>query len=60
MRTRSCLILTYVQANRIGEGGSMALARALEHNSSINTLDLGVCDGRKRRGSRGDVRIFVV
>ena len=37
------LILTCIESNLIGEGGVVALARALEHNSSITTFDVGVC-----------------
>ena len=38
-----------MQDNLIGEEGAVALARALEHNSSITTLEVGVCEGRSRR-----------
>ena len=38
--------VTCIQGNAIQEEGVAALARALEHNSTIMTLDLGVCKGR--------------
>ena len=42
------LILTCVQSNWMGEGGGLALAKALEHNNSITTLDLRVRGGTER------------
>ena len=38
-----------MQATKLGEGGAVALARALRHNTSITTLTLRVCGGRRRR-----------
>ena len=36
------LTLTFLQGNSIGEAGGREVARALEHNSSIIALNLGV------------------
>ena len=49
MKGRRCVILTDIKDNAIGEGGAVALARALELNNSITTLDLQVC-GERRKG----------
>ena len=43
----SLLILTCMQHKEIGEEGAVALARAVELNSSITTLDVGVCGGEE-------------
>ena len=43
------LTLTCMQDNEVGEGGAVALARALEHNFSITTLGLEVRGGEGRR-----------
>ena len=48
-KTEVLLKLTCMQNNDIGEGGAVALARALEYNSSITTLCLEVCGRRKKR-----------
>ena len=60
MRSFCCLILACIQRNSMG-GGAVALARALEHNSSITTLQLGV-RGWKERGKdrKGGVKMLLL
>ena len=44
------MILTCMQGNEIGLEGAVALARALEHSSSITSLGLKVCMGGGAEG----------
>ena len=43
---RVATLLTCLQSNRIGDGGVVALARALEHNRSITVVNIRVCEER--------------
>ena len=52
-----CLFgLINMQDNGTGEEGAVALARALELNTSITTLDLQVCGERPGRRRREGIR----
>ena len=53
------MILTCRQENKIGEGGVEALSRAVEHNSSLIMLSIGVSGDMRQGEERGDKRVLL-